>query len=170
ITRLVTPAYILRVPFLFVVAMFFGSLVKDLRDRERETEDARAHARRMEILSGISHDLRNPLSVVQSMASLLLEGSVGKLTEKQADLVGLIQASARQVGTLALNLIDAERIDAGHLVIHRDVLNVAELVEDGLANARSFGALKGVTLGRTVASDLPVAYLDRVQMERAIAN
>ena len=165
-----TPAYILRVPFLFVVAMFFGHLVKDVRDREREAEEARAHGRRMEILSGISHDLKNPLGVVQSLATLLLDGGAGELTDKQADFVRRIHASTRRVGNFALNLIDAERIDAGHLVLLRDPVNVADLVEDSLLHARSASDLKGVTLRCSVASDLPVAHLDGVQMERVIAN
>ncbi len=168
--HLVTPAYILRVPFLFVVAMFFGHLVRDVRHREREAADADAHERRMEILSGISHDLRNPLSVVQSMATLLLEGGAGGLNGEQTDIVRLIHANARHVGTLALNLIDAERIDAGHLVLRRDPMSVADLVEDSLLNARSASDLKGITLRCRVAPDLPVAHLDRLEMERVIAN
>ena len=168
--HLVMPAYILRVPFLFVVAMFFGHLVRDVRQRERDAEDARAHGHRMEILSGISHDLKNPLSVVQSMATLLLEGGSGELNEEQTDLVRLIHASARQVGNLALNLIDAERIDAGHLVLRRTPVNVADLVEDGLLHARSASKLKGVTLRCRVEPNLPLAHLDGVQMERVIAN
>ncbi len=168
--HLVMPAYVLRVPFLFVVAMFFGHLVRDVRQRERAVEDARAHGRRMEILSGISHDLKNPLSVVQSMATLLLEGGSGELNEEQTDLVRLIHASARQVGNLALNLIDAERIDTGHLVLRRAPVNVADLVEDGLLHARSASELKGVTLRCRVEPNLPLAHLDGVQMERVIAN
>jgi signal transduction histidine kinase len=168
--HLVTPAYILRVPFLFVVAMFFGHLVKDARDREREAEDARAHRRRMEILSGISHDLKNPLGVVQLLAALLLEGGAGELNDKQADLVRRILVNTRYLGTFALNLIDAERIDAGHLVLHRKPVSVAELVEDSLLLARSASDLEGITLRSSVASDLPRAHLDGVQLERVIAN
>ncbi len=168
--HLVTPAYILRVPFLFVVAMFFGHLVKDVRDRERETENACAHRRRMEILSGISHDLRNPLGVVQSLATLLLEGGVGELNAKQADLLRRIHASTRHVGNFALNLIDAERIDAGYLVLYREPVNVADLIEDGLLHARSASDLKGITLRCNMVADAPVAHLDSVQMERVIAN
>jgi signal transduction histidine kinase len=168
--HLVSPAYILRVPFLFVVAMFFGYLVKDVRDREREAEEARAHGRRMETLSGISHDLKNPLGVVQSMATLLLDGGVGELNEEQIDIIRLIHASTRHVGNFALNLIDAERINAGHLVLHRDPVNVADVVEDSLLYARTASDLKGVTLRCRIASDLPVAHLDGVQMERVIAN
>jgi signal transduction histidine kinase len=170
VAQVVSPAYILRVPFLFVVAMFFGHLVKDMRDREREAEDARAHARRMEILSGISHDLKNPLGVAQTLTMLLLEGDAGQLNDKQTDLVRRIHTSMRRVGNFALNLIDAERIDAGHLVLHREPVQVADLVADSLLHMRIASDLKGIALRCTIASDLPVVHLDAVQMERVIAN
>jgi signal transduction histidine kinase len=168
--RLMDPAYLLRVPFLFVVALFFGNLVQDARGRERRDRAAREHARRMETLSGISHDLKNPLGVIQSLATLLLEGDAGLLNDKQTDLVRRIHASTRHVITFALNIIDAARIDAGRLVLHRTPVNARDLVEDALLLARSACDLKGLTLEWSVESDMPPAQIDLGQMERVISN
>ncbi len=168
--QLMQPAYILRVPFLFVVAMFFGHLVADVRRRQHEADETRARARRMEFLSGVSHDLKNPLGVIQSLATLLLDGDDGTLNEQQTDLVRRIHASTRHVITLALNLIDAARIDAGKLVLQPTAVQAADLVEDALVLARSAAELKGVTLQSSVDSDVSTTYLDAVQMERVISN
>jgi signal transduction histidine kinase len=170
IDRLMDPAYLLRVPFLFVVALFFGNLVQDARRRERSARVARERARRMDTLSGISHDLKNPLGVIQSLATLLLEGDAGELTGKQADLVRRIHASTRHVITFALNIIDAARIDTGRLVLHRTPVNVGDLIEDALLLARSACEIKGLTLKPWVEPGLPVAHIDIGQMERVISN
>lgn len=170
IDRLMDPAYLLRVPFLFVVALFFGNLVQDARGRERATRAARERAHQMETLSGISHDLKNPLGVIQSLATLLLEGDAGHLTEKQTDLVRRIHASTRHVITFALNIIDAARIDAGRLVLRRTPVPVGDLIEDALLLARSACDLKGLTLQAWVEPDLPMAHIDAGQMERVISN
>jgi signal transduction histidine kinase len=170
VNRLMDPAYLLRVPFLFVVALFFGSLVQDARGRERLARATREHAHRMETLSGISHDLKNPLGVIQSLATLLLEGDAGLLNDKQMDLVRRIHASTRHVITFALNIIDAARIDAGRLVLHRTPVNVRDLVEDSLLLARSACDLKGLALDWSVELDLPPAQIDLGQMERVISN
>ncbi len=167
---LLNPAYLLRVPFLFVVALFFGNLVQDARRRERQAHAAREQAQRMETLSGVSHDLKNPLGVIQSLATLLLEGDAGQLNDRQMDLVRRIHASSRHVITFALNIIDAARIDAGRLVLHRAPVNLSDLVEDALLLTRSAADLKGLTLQWSVEPSMPPAHIDLGQMERVISN
>lgn len=163
-------AHLLRVPFLLVVAMFFGHLVQDSRSRERSTQAARARERRMKSLSGISHDVKNPLGIIQSLATLLLDGDAGALNEGQADLVRRIHANTRYVITLALNLIDAARIDAGHLALQRRPVDFGDVVEDSLLLARSAADIKKVALDCYIEPGLPIAHVDVVQIERVIAN
>jgi signal transduction histidine kinase len=158
------------VPFLFVVAMFFGNLVQEARRRERETTETQAREQRMVFLSGLSHDLKNPLGVVQSLAMLLLEGDAGPLNEEQADLVHRIHASIRHVITFAFNIIDAARIETGHLVLNRRTVSVKDLVEDAVLLARSAGQLKGVALHSVIEPGVPPAEIDAVQIERVISN
>ena len=57
--------------------------------------------------------------MIESLADLLLDGSAGPLNAQQADLTRRIQSSTRQVITLSQNLIDAERVEAGRLVLQR---------------------------------------------------
>lgn len=162
--------YMLRVPFLFTVALFFGYLVQNARARERAGEEARARALRMELLSAVSHDLKNPLGVIESLASLMLEGDAGPLNEQQTDLTERIHASSRQVITLSLNLIDAERIEAGRLILNRRKADMAKVADNALVYARSASHLKGIALQCDVEPELPRPYVDVSQIERVIAN
>lgn len=168
--ELLRPAYALRPPFLFVVAMFFGQLVKDTRERQRAAEENGLRQRRMELLSGVSHDLRNPLGVLQMLATLLLDAHTGQLNEQQADLVRRIHASTRQLITMTLNLIDAARIDAGQLSLQRSLVNAGDLVERVVSMAENAATLKGVTLECRAQPRLPVAEMDPIQMERVVSN
>jgi len=170
INALLAQGYMLRVPFLFVVALFFGQLVHLARNREREVEAEHARELRLDLLSGVSHDLKNPLGVIESLADLLLDGSAGELNGQQADLTRRIRSSTRQVITLSQNLIDAERIEAGRLVVMPRRASLARVVDDALVVARSASAIKGVALQAQVEPELPLLVLDTVQMERVIAN
>lgn len=170
VAPLLSPGYALRVPFLFAVALFFGHLVGESRGRERAAEDARARALRMEFLSTFSHDLKNPLGVIQALTRLLLEGDGGPLSERQKNLAQRLDATTQHVITLALNLIDAGRVDAGWLALHRRATNLATVVEDALLLARSASVTKGVALDCAVAPDLPLVCVDPVQVERVITN
>jgi signal transduction histidine kinase len=168
--HLIDQGYMMRVPFLFAVALFFGSLVQGVLTQQREAEEARARAIRMELLSSISHDLKNPLGVIESLASLLLEGDAGPLNQQQADLTQRIHASARHVSRLAINLIDAERIEAGRFTLQPRPTLIGDLAEDALQLARSSANLRAITLRSYVDPDLPPLYVDPIQMQRVVAN
>ena len=167
---LLEQGYMLRVPFLFVVALFFGQLVHLARRREREAETQQAREMRLDLLSGVSHDLKNPLGVIESLADLLLDGSAGELNPQQADLTRRIRASIRQVITLSQNLIDAERIDAGRLLVMPRRASLPKVIDNALVVARSASAIKGIALHAQVEPGLPLLVLDTVQMERVVAN
>jgi signal transduction histidine kinase len=167
---LLQPAYMLRIPFLFVVALFFGHLVHHARVRERAFEDGRSRDLRLDLLSAVSHDLKNPLGVIESLSELMLDGSAGPLNEQQADLARRIQSSTRQVLVLSQNLIDAERVDAGRLVLQRRVASLATVVDDALVVAASASAIKGIALQVSIEPGMPAICIDTVQMERVVAN
>jgi signal transduction histidine kinase len=162
--------YMLRVPFLFAVALFFGQLVQNARLQERRAEEDRARAVRMELLSGITHDIKNPLAVIQSLASMMLDGEAGPLNESQTELTHRVHASARHLITLSENLIDAERIEAGRLVLQPRSTDVRMVTANALDLARSASQLKAISVYSDIEPNLPQLLIDPVQTERVISN
>ena len=162
--------YLLRIPFLFVVALFFSHVVHHARERERTIEHHRAHDLRLDLLSSLSHDLKNALGVIDALAELLLDGSAGALNDDQTDLTRRIQGSTRQVIALAQNLIDAERVEAGRLVLQRRRVRMTKVIDDALVVAGSASEIKGVALQSTVERGLPAIAVDVVQIDRVLAN
>ncbi len=169
--HLLRDGYILRIPFLFVVSLFFGYLVEQARSSERGAEEARVRERmRADFLSMVTHDLKNPLGLVQSMAELLLDGDAGPMNQQQTNLIRRIHANIRRVISLSLNLLDAARIEAGRVNLQRTPVNLADIVDDAMSLARSAGELKGVNLRFAHEPELPSVDLDFMQMERVISN
>ena len=167
---LLQQGYMLRIPFLFVVALFFSHLVHHARAREQAVEESRSRELRLDLLSAVSHDLKNPLGVIDSLAELMLDGSAGPLNAQQADLARRIQSSTRQVIVLSENLIDAERVDAGRLVLQRRRASLSKVIDDALVVAGSASEIKGVALQATIEPGLPAITIDAVQMERVVSN
>ncbi len=160
--HLLREGYLLRIPFLLVVALFFGHLVEnEAESRERL---------RVEFVSAVSHDLKNPLAVIQSIAELLLDGNAGPLGDDQAQFVRRIYVSAGHVIALSHNLLSAARIDADALTLLRSPESLERVAETAITFARSAGDLKKTTLRFSCEPGLPPVNLDTVQMERAISN
>ena len=160
--QLMSDGYLMRIPFLFVVAMFFSHLAQEDR-RTRELM-------RSEFLSTVSHDLKSPLGVIQSLADLLLEGDAGALNDDQTMLIRRIHVSVRHVLTLSTNLLSAARIEAGELTLQRTMESLRLIIEKALAFARSASDLKHITLRLSPDADLPAVSIDRVQIERVAFN
>jgi len=162
--------YMLRIPFLFVVGLFFSHLVHHARRRERAVEEERTSEVRLDLLSALSHDLKNALGVVDSLADLLLESSAGPLNPQQADLTRRIQSSTRQVIALAQNLLDAERVDTGRLVLQRGPASMSAVIRDALVVAACASEIKGV--GRDAQSEpcRPLISIYTAQIQRVSAN
>jgi signal transduction histidine kinase len=169
---LMSSGQLLRIPFLFVVALFFGHLVQRARQAEREAEEAKLQERKQkDIVAGITHDLKNPLGVIRGMAEMLLEAESGPLTDQQSDLIRRIHNSAQRVITLSLNLLDATRIDVGRMVLHKTPAQLEDIVEETFTVARSASDLKDISLDFIQRDlELPTIDVDVVHLGRVVWN
>ncbi len=167
---LLSEGYILRIPFLLAVALFFGYEVESTYQRERLADAAARKQRRVDFMAAITHDLKNPLGVIQSLSELLLDGSAGALTPEQASLARRIHASVVHVIQLAVNSLDATRIKSGHLTLLRTPASLADIVERVVVRARSASDLKEIALQWSAQPAPPLVAIDVLQMERVVAN
>ena len=167
---LMDTGHFLRIPFLLVVALFFGFLVEGTRTRERAEKARERKRRRTEVLTTVTHDLKNPLASIQSLATLLLEHDAGPLNLEQTDLIRRIHANARRVVQLSVNLLNAARIDEGRLTLHTRPVNLSDIIQDSIGLVRTASDLKGVTIRFTPDPGLPTVDVDSLQMERVVSN
>jgi signal transduction histidine kinase len=96
----------------------------------------RADRAKSDFVRMVAHELRSPLSAVQSMLKVLEEGIVGPITSKQQDLV---QRSERRVSTLLAMVNDLLDLAAGkmeqlrgekkEIVLNDTIAKVAELLQ-----------------------------------------
>jgi signal transduction histidine kinase len=167
---LLMKGYLVRIPFLLAVGVFFGYEVEVAARRERAAEAAARKRRRVDFLAAATHDLKNPLSVIQSLAELLLDDTAGPLSPEQSALTRRIHASVVHVIQLAVNSLDATRIRSGHLSLLRTPANLADIVERVVLRARSAADVKGIALRCSAEPPPPTAALDVLQIERVVAN
>jgi signal transduction histidine kinase len=170
--RLLSNGLLIRLPFLFVVALFFGHLVQRARSAEREAKEARDHeTMRNEFVGGVVHDLKIPLTIIKSWAEIMLKDAGGSLSDEHADLTRRIHVNAQRMLRLALNLLDTSRIEAGRLDLQREPVRLTELVEKTISSARTASELKRISLDFMARENMhAIVEVDEVQMERVVWN
>ncbi|MCK6555587.1 HAMP domain-containing histidine kinase [Candidatus Binatia bacterium] len=165
-----TTAALLRVPFLFVVALFYGYFVTEIRGRQSEANDARSREQaKTELLAAVSHDLRGPLGNAENLLALALEMQEGGASVDRGLLLRA-QVNVRRVSLLVTNLLQAASIEAGKVYFQLAPVQVNDVVDDVLTLAQGGAQLKDISLRRELADGLPAIVADQVQLGRILGN
>lgn len=132
-------------------------------------DNARLYRAREEVISVVSHDLRNPLNVI-SLANALLgrDGLSKELQQRQSDK---IRRAVDQMNRLIEDLLDVSRLDGGTFPLQRERIDAAAVAHDVIEMFRAVADDRGVELdiaatpGETLSLDA-----DRGRLVQAVAN
>ena len=121
---------------------------------------------RLELLSSLSHDLKNPLTAINVTAALIERA--GQLNERQRGYVERLRGTAQRAVTMITDLLDMVRLQSGAR-LSQDLCLLAELIEDVVAEMQVHGDAKGVTLA-CEAAELPPLRGDTIRLRQALTN
>ena len=139
-------------------------------ERRAREEAERARVARDEVLSIVSHDLRNPVSTVAMSVSLLRDP---ELTLSEADRrtqLDVIARSAERMNRLIRDLLDVARIEQGRLTIDCRCHDPAALAAEACDEFRSVAQEKSITLTCVASEKLPRVYVDRDRIVQLLSN
>jgi signal transduction histidine kinase len=104
------------------LAVAFNSMAGDLEAADRQ---------RRELIANVSHELRTPITALQG----ILENIVDGVARPEPATLRTALAQTERLGRLVTELLDLSRLDAGVQPLHRVRLDVAELLDDAVAEA-----------------------------------
>lgn len=144
-------------------------LVMSARAAARHESLARNQSEFMRI---VSHDLRSPLTSIQGFASMLEQGTVGEINERQSYFVEKILSGVTQMTSLVENIQDAGRYDleTGFYEMERHPCDLAEIVSRIIKNHLVPAEKQELSLSAVLADDVPIINADVNMLERAIIN
>ena len=138
----------------------------EIRDKERALRQA--IRQREDVVSIVSHDLRNPLGVVFAAADILLELPLDEAQQRQQ--LEIIARSANRMRNLIDDLLDVSRIEAGALVVRPSLEELRPIVEEAREIFLDQAVSRGVDLVVEPGDGDPRARVDRDRVHQALAN
>lgn len=143
-------------------------------DRDLSNERARsddALATRDEFLGTVSHELRNMLNTMAGSASLI--ASVMSQENHVAQTLvhaGRIQRSAVRMERLIGDLVDVACIDAGMLVVTREIGDPAHVAVEAVETFQAQALTNGIAVTSDIAAPSSIAAFDPSRILQVLTN
>ncbi|WP_020385451.1 sensor histidine kinase [Kribbella catacumbae] len=144
-------------------AAAFDEMLDSLEGAERTARGAEQYMR--QFVADAAHELRTPVTGLQTAAETLLQLGPGAPAERREELELLLVRESRRAGTLVADLLELARIDAG-LVLRREPVLLKHLVQTQVDRLRLVSPGHVVTV---IGPDLEV-QADRDRLTQILAN
>ena len=153
--------------------------VKQREELERLTKQLRGANKRLreldrlksEFVSVASHQLRSPLTSIRGYASLLLDGTYGKLPPKAKDAIERIGESSRFMALSIEDYLNVSRIQSGSMKYNLTDVNLKETAFTIADDLRPEATRRGLVL--KASSDLTskgIVQADRGKLRQIVQN
>ncbi|MBD0321065.1 MAG: GAF domain-containing sensor histidine kinase, partial [Gemmatimonadetes bacterium] len=139
-------------------------------EREARGEAERAVRARDEMISIVSHDLRNPLHTVGMSSSFLLDVLPGGGDEMVRKQLAIIKRSIDSMNRMIEDLLEITRIETGRLAVECSPVEVPGLLEEVTTMMAPLARQAGLRLECHAARPLPTLYADRDRLVQVFSN
>ncbi|MFO0976355.1 MAG: ATP-binding protein [Planctomycetaceae bacterium] len=132
------------------------------------SEMRKLEAMRRDFVSGVSHELKTPLTVIQACTDTLLGGA---MSDPEASLRFLkqIEEQSERLLQLILGMLQLARVESGQEVLHFEDLDGVDIVEDVIHDFLPVATSRGVELVRTGPDSLPI-HTDEQSLRTIMSN
>jgi signal transduction histidine kinase len=121
-------------------------------------------------LASAAHELKTPLAVIKGYYDLLLSGSLGKLTDKQRDILQESKDSCERLVRLVSMFLNYSALESGKLVLHLRENDLRDCLTELATRWHEAFVRKHVRLDTTLDSDLPIFKFDYQKVQQTVAN
>ncbi|GHV27789.1 hypothetical protein FACS18948_5730 [Clostridia bacterium] len=124
---------------------------------------------RKELIAGISHDLRSPLTSIKAYAEGLIDG-VAVTPEAQREYLHTIKAKTDDISKMVSQLFLFSKMDTGNYPVNPETLNIGKEITDFANATRGDYAAKGLSVRLGAMPEAEAVYADPVQLRSVFTN
>jgi signal transduction histidine kinase len=121
-------------------------------------------------LASAAHELKTPLAVIKGYYDLLLSGSLGKLADKQREILQDSKESCERLVRLVSMFLNYSALESGKLVLHLRDNDLHDCLTDLTDRWKEAFQRKKVRLDVQLSADLSIFRFDYQKVQQAAAN
>lgn len=143
-------------------------LYEEIKDTNMKLE--RLERLKSEFISIVSHELKTPLTSINSSVDIILKGMTGEISEATEKFLNLAKSNVKRLSAIIYDLLDLSKIEAGKMEFRFERTNInlpVELVKNTLDN---LAKEQNITINLNLAENLDLVYIDTQRMEQVLTN
>src|SRR5216684_2115063 len=121
-------------------------------------------------LASAAHELKTPLAVIKGYYDLLLAGSLGRLTDKQRDILEESKESCERLVRLVSMFLNYSALESGKLVLQLRENDLRDCLDELSKRWSEAFQRKGVRLDASFDPSIPTFRFDYQKVQQAAAN
>ncbi|GAT71094.1 PAS domain-containing two-component system sensor histidine kinase/response regulator [Planomonospora sphaerica] len=161
----------------------FNAFLHDITDRRRAEEALRAayeqeqatvtrlkelDQAKNDFIATVSHELRTPLTAISGYLEMLLEGDAGPVPASQQRMLNAMAGGAARLHHLVEELLTANTIDTGKLLITPEPVHVRAVIDRALQSTAELAQRHRHTIDVHLDDDVGHLHADRAHLADAL--
>jgi len=142
--------------------------IDELEELRRRFDDLEAI--RTRFLSSSAHELKTPLTVIQSYLEIFIEDLSDGLTEQQLSFLRITYESVLRLRRLVIDLVDLAALEGGNIQLDIGPVAVADAVCVVTEEMQPLARRAGITLSLGKLAHLPCARADSHRVHQVLRN
>ena len=136
------------------------------RQRQAVEQSERLNRAKSEFVSIVSHEFRTPLTGIQGFSEMMRDEEL--TLDEMREYAGDINKDAQRLNRMINEMLDLDRMEAGHMAIHPERMDLNAVIGDVADRVRPNAPNHTLTLD--LQSDLPSLQADRDRMTQVASN
>ncbi len=143
-------------------------LYKELENKNKQLEQL-DHLKD-EFVNNVSHELRTPLTIIQESISIITDGLLGEINEKQNKQLKVSLENVDRLGKIINDLLDISTIENGKLKLYKEEVNIVDLVQNVVSNFTTLVQKKGLEIKCLVPEAQVNVFIDKERIIQVLVN
>lgn len=135
--------------------------------RERAEKASEAKSR---LLANVAHEIKSPVAGIIGIGDLWRQGHLGPISAQQTEMADMLVKTARQVETLAHDLLDVARAESGSVRVDLRPTDIPGLLEDVRRTCLLWPDADSVAVEVVCEGDGLIAVADSQRLAQIITN
>ena len=143
-------------------------LYEEIKDTNHKLE--KLEQLKSEFISIVSHELKTPLTAINSSLDIILKGMTGEINSATEKFLNLAKSNVDRLSAIIYDLLDLSKIEAGKMDFRfekTDINYPVELVKNTLEN---LAKEHNITISLNLNNNLDKVYIDVQRMEQVLTN